>query len=106
VSAPLIGMAFPSFLVLLILSAIAAAIVHWGFRYRLFMGIDGFIGQWIVAWLGAWLGPAVLGHWFDSTLVSNIYVIPAFLGALAGALGGTLNAKVLAGVASQKGTSS
>jgi len=102
VSAPLIGMAFPSFLVLLILSAIAAAVIHWGFRYQLFKGIDGFIGQWIVAWLGAWLGPAVLGHWFDSAMVANVYVIPALLGALAGAFGGTLNAKLLEGVAPHK----
>lgn len=105
-SAPLIGMPFPSFLVLLIVSAVAAAVVHWGFRYRLFNGVDGFIGQWIVAWLGAWLGPAVLGHWFGSTMVSNIYVIPAFLGAFAGALAGTINAKILTGVMSQRGMSS
>ena len=104
-SAPLIGMMFPSFLVLLIISAIAAALVHWGFRYRLLNGIDGCVGQWIVAWLGAWLGPAVLGHWFDSAMVSNIYVIPAFIGALAAAFAGTLNAKLLAGVASQRGNS-
>jgi uncharacterized membrane protein YeaQ/YmgE (transglycosylase-associated protein family) len=101
-SAPLIGMSFPSFLVLLILSAIAAGVVHWGFRYQLFKGINGLIGQWIVAWLGAWLGPAVLGHWFDSAMVSNIYVIPALIGAFAGAFGGTLNAKILAGAASQR----
>jgi hypothetical protein len=103
-SSPLIGMPFLPFLLLLILSAIAAAIVHWGFHYRLFDGMDGFMGQWMVAWLGAWLGPAVLGHWFASAVVWNIYVIPALLGALAGAFGGTLNAKILAGVASQRGT--
>jgi len=95
-SAPLIGMPFLSFLVLLILSAIAAAALRWGFRYRLLEGIDGFIGQWIVAWLGAWLGPSVLGHWFDQAMLGNIYVIPAFIGAFAGAFGGTVNAKVLA----------
>ena len=105
-SAPLIGMPFPSFMVLLILSAIAAALVHWGFRYRLFNGFEGYFGQWIVAWLGAWLGPAVLGHWFDFAMVSQIYVIPAFLGAFAGALAGTLNAKILAAAASQRGMSS
>jgi uncharacterized membrane protein YeaQ/YmgE (transglycosylase-associated protein family) len=104
-STPLIGMPFPSFLILLILSGIAAAIVHWGFRYRLFKGLDGFFGQWIVAWLGAWLGPAVLGHWFGSVMLGNIYILPALIGAFAGAFGGTLNAKVVAGVASQKGTS-
>jgi hypothetical protein len=43
-NAPLIGMAFPSFLVLLILSAIAATVIHWGVRYQLFKGIDGFMG--------------------------------------------------------------
>jgi hypothetical protein len=104
--APLIGMQFPSFLVLLILSAIAAAGIHWGFRYRLFHGTDGFLGQWMVAWLGAWLGPAVLGHWFGPAMLGNIYVIPALLGAFAGAFAGTLNAKIVAGVASQRGTSS
>ena len=105
-SAPLIGMSFLSFLVLLILSAIAAAVVHWVVRYRLFEGIYGFLGQWMVAWLGAWLGPAVLGHWFDSLMLWNIYILPALIGAFAGAFGGTLNAKLLAEVASQRGTSS
>jgi uncharacterized membrane protein YeaQ/YmgE (transglycosylase-associated protein family) len=97
-SAPLIGMSFPSFLVLLILSAIAAGVVHWAVRYRLFAGLDGFIGQWIVAWLGAWLGPAVLGHWFDSVMVAHIYILPALLGAFAGAFSGTINARVLSAI--------
>ncbi len=105
-SAPLIGMAFLSFLALLILSAIAAAVLHWVFRYCLCSGIDGFLGQWLVAWLGAWLGPAVLGHWFDSFMLWNIYILPALIGAFAGAFGGTLNIKLLAGVASQMRTSS
>jgi hypothetical protein len=105
-SAPLIGMSFPSFLVLLIVSAIAAAFIHWGLRYRLFDGWEGFVGQWMVAWVGAWLGPAVIGHWFDSVMVSNIYLVPALLGGLAGAFAGTLNAKVIAGKGRQAGTSS
>ncbi len=105
-SAPLIGMPFPPFLVLLIISGIAAAIIHSGLRYRLFDGWEGFVGQWMVAWVGAWLGPAVLGHWFDSIIVSNIYLIPALLGGLAGAFAGTLNAKVIAGIGGQAGTPS
>ena len=105
-SALLIGMPFLSFLVLLILSMIAAAGLHCVFRYRLLSGIDGFLGQWMVAWLGAWLGPAVLGHWFDSFLLWNIYIVPALIGAFAGAFGGTLNAKLLRDVASPRGTSS
>jgi hypothetical protein len=99
-------MPFSPFLALLIISGVAAAIVHWGFRYRLFSSWDGFVGQWMVAWVGAWLGPSVLGHWFDSALLWHIYVVPALLGGLAGAIGGTVNAKVLAGIAGQRGASS
>ena len=102
-STPLIGMSFQSFLVVGILSAIAAAIVHWGLRYRLFDGWDGYVGQWMVAWVGAWLGPPVLGHW--SVLVAGIHIIPAFLGGLAGAIAGTLNAKVIAGTAGRRASS-
>ena len=100
--APLIGMPFPSFLVLLILSALAAAIVHWGFRYRLCDTWDGYLGQGIVAWIGAWLGPAVLGHWF--VMVGDVYVLPAFLGGLAGAFAGTLNARIVTGVMGPRST--
>jgi len=103
-SAPLIGMHFLSFLILLILSALAAAVVHWGFRYRLFQGFDGFIAQWMVAWVGAWLGPSVVGHWFSSVMLWNIYIIPALIGAHAGALAGTLNARILATIGSARGT--
>ena len=103
-NAPLIGMSFPSFLVLLILSAMAAGLVHWAFRFRLFEGADGFIGQWMVAWVGAWLGSPVLGHW--SPMVAGICVIPAFIGGFAGALAGTINAKVMTGLAAQRGSSS
>jgi hypothetical protein len=105
-SAPLIGMAFPSFLVLLILSGFAAAVVHWGVRYRLFRGFDGFLAQWIVAWLGAWLGAPVLGHWFNGVMLGHIYILPALLGAFAGAFAGTINARILATMGSQKGPSS
>jgi hypothetical protein len=105
-SAPLIGMSFPSFVILLILSAIAAAVVHSAIRYRLFNGIDGFVGQWIVAWLGAWLGPAVLGHWFGSVMLGHIYILPALIGAFAGAFAGTINARVLAAIGSERGTTS
>jgi uncharacterized membrane protein YeaQ/YmgE (transglycosylase-associated protein family) len=103
-NSPLIGMHFLSFLILLILSASAAAVVHWGFRYRLFQGFDGFLGQWIVAWVGAWLGPAVVGHWFSSMMLWNIYIIPALIGAFAGALGGTVNARIIVAMRTGKQT--
>jgi uncharacterized membrane protein YeaQ/YmgE (transglycosylase-associated protein family) len=83
--APLIGMHFLSFLILLILSAFAAAVVHWGIGYRFFSGVDGFFGKWIVGWICAWLGPAVFGHWFGPVMLWNIYIIPALIGAFVGA---------------------
>jgi hypothetical protein len=36
-------------------------------------------------------------------MVSGIYVIQAFIGGLAGAFAGTLNAKIVAGLAGQRG---
>ena len=102
----LIGMSFPSFLVLVIISAVAAAIVHWGLRYRLFDGWDGFVGQWMAAWVGAWLGPSVLGHWFDGVMAGSIYLVPALLGGLAGALAGTVNARLISRAVGQRGASS
>jgi uncharacterized membrane protein YeaQ/YmgE (transglycosylase-associated protein family) len=104
--APLIGMSFLPFLVLLVLSAFAAAVVHGAVHYRLFEGFDGFIGQWMVAWIGAWLGPAVLGHWFGSVMLWHIYILPALIGAFAGAFGGTINAKVIAAMGTAKSPSS
>lgn len=96
-------MSFLSFLILLILSAFAAAVVHWGFRYRLFKSFDGFIGQWMAGWLGAWLGPSVIGHWFGSVMLWHIYILPALIGAFAGALAGTVNARVIATIGSRGG---
>ncbi|MGH9325874.1 MAG: hypothetical protein ACRD2B_04195 [Terriglobia bacterium] len=83
--APLIGMRFLSFLILLFISAFAAIIVHWAFRYRFLSGAEGFFGKWILAWIFAWLGPAVLGHWWGQVMLWNIYIIPALIGAFIGA---------------------
>lgn len=83
--APLIGMRFLSFLILLILSLFATIVVHWGLRYRFFNGADGFFGKWVVAWICAWLGPAVFGHWFGPVMLWNIYIVPALIGAFVGA---------------------
>lgn len=84
-NAPLIGMSFLSFLILLILSAFAAAIMHWVIRYRVFQGFDGFVGEWVLAWVGAWIATPVLGHWFGSVMLWQIYIIPALIGAFVGA---------------------
>jgi uncharacterized membrane protein YeaQ/YmgE (transglycosylase-associated protein family) len=81
----MIGMHFASFLTLLMISLITALVVHYAIGYRVLDGIDGFLSKWVVGWLGAWLGTPVLGHWFQHVAISNVYIIPAFIGGFIGA---------------------
>lgn len=101
-AAPLIGMHFLSFLILLILSAFTAAVLQWVCHYGMLSGVDGFLAKWIAGWLGAWLGPAVLGHWFGPIMLWNIYIIPALIGAFAGGFGIAACCRVSAQIFSHK----
>ena len=49
----MIGMNFPEFVALLILSLIASVVVHYLFRYRHLEGFDGFLSKWVAGWIGA-----------------------------------------------------
>jgi hypothetical protein len=95
-------MHFLSFLILLILSAFAAAVLHWVIRYRFFTWIEGFLAKWIITWIAAWLGPTVLGHWFGPVMLWNIYIIPALIASFIGAFGVTACCRVRAKTHSQK----
>jgi uncharacterized membrane protein YeaQ/YmgE (transglycosylase-associated protein family) len=77
----MIGMSFASFLVLLIISVIVAAILHYAVGYRVLKGGDGFCAKWVLAWIGGWLGSPVLGHWWASVSIGSVYIIPAIIGA-------------------------
>lgn len=79
----MIGMGFGSFLTILVLGLIAAAVLHYAARYRVLSGVDGFFWKWIAGWIGGWLGSPVLGHW--GFRISNVYVIPAIIAAFTGA---------------------
>jgi uncharacterized membrane protein YeaQ/YmgE (transglycosylase-associated protein family) len=81
----MIDMTFVSFLTLLVISLICAVIVHYGVRYRVLAGFDGFLAKWVVGWIGAWVGSPVLGHWFADAHISGVYIIPAFIGGFVGA---------------------
>lgn len=74
------GMSFLSFLVLLAIGIVVAAVFHYGFRYRFLDGVDAAFAKVALAWLGAWLGSPVFGHW--SLRFENIYIVPALLGSL------------------------
>ncbi|HWF39952.1 MAG TPA: hypothetical protein VG322_15620 [Candidatus Acidoferrales bacterium] len=79
----MIGMNFAAFFTLLIVSFIAAIIMHSAIGYRVRQGADGFWAKWIVGWIGGWLGSPVFGHWWVH--VGGVFIIPALLGAFAGA---------------------
>jgi uncharacterized membrane protein YeaQ/YmgE (transglycosylase-associated protein family) len=79
----MIGMNFGAFLTLLILGFIAAIVMHFIIRYQVLGIVDGFFAKWIAGWIGAWLGGPVLGHWWFQ--IQNVWIIPALVGAFAGA---------------------
>ena len=92
----MIGMGFGGFLTLLVISFIAAVVIHNGFRYRFLGGTDGFLSKWIVGWLGAWIATPVVGHWFAGVAIGGQYIIPAFFGAFSTAFLLTAVCKALA----------
>jgi uncharacterized membrane protein YeaQ/YmgE (transglycosylase-associated protein family) len=98
----MIGMDFWAFLVLLVAAVIAAVVLHYLICYRFLEGFDGFLGKVGAAWVGAWLGSPVLGHWFEPVKLAHIYVLPALLGAFAGAFALTATWKARAKIAEHK----
>jgi uncharacterized membrane protein YeaQ/YmgE (transglycosylase-associated protein family) len=79
----MIGMSFISFLILLLISVVVSAVLHYGLKYYVRPGLNSFFSKVIFGWIGAWLGSPVLGHWFPGVQYQEIYIIPAILGSLA-----------------------
>ncbi|HUJ20518.1 MAG TPA: hypothetical protein VLX58_03305 [Bryobacteraceae bacterium] len=73
-------MSFLSFLILLGIGVIVAAVSHFVLRYRFLDGFDSFFAKVALGWLGAWLGSPVLGYW--SYKFENVYLAPAILGSM------------------------
>lgn len=101
-SACMIGMDFWAFLVLLVAAVIAAVVLHYLICYRFLEGFEGFLGKVGSGWVGAWLGSPVLGHWFEPVKLAGIYLIPALLGAFAGAFTLTATWKARAKIGAPK----
>jgi len=82
----MIGMDFISFLILLIISVVVSAVLHYGLKYYATPGFESFCVKVVLGWVGAWLGSPVLGYWphrFPFLNYDNIWFIPAILGSLA-----------------------
>jgi uncharacterized membrane protein YeaQ/YmgE (transglycosylase-associated protein family) len=52
----MIGMSFPSFIVLLLIGVVCAFVFHTMLQLKVFQADEGFKSALIVAWIGAWLG--------------------------------------------------
>lgn len=76
-------MSFISFLILLVISLIVSAVLHFGFKYYARPGINSFISKVVFGWLGAWWGTPVFGSWFEGFHYEGVYYIPAILGSFA-----------------------
>ncbi|GAI75715.1 unnamed protein product [marine sediment metagenome] len=79
----MIGMNFVSFIILLVISIVVSAVLHFVFKYYVRPGWNSFISKIIFGWIGAWLGSPVFGYWFESVNYEKVYIIPAILGSLA-----------------------
>lgn len=79
----MLGMDFGSFLILLVISVVVSAVLHFGFKYYLRPGLVSFFSKVVIGWFGAWLGSPVFGHWFGGVNYREVYIIPAILGSLA-----------------------
>lgn len=76
-------MDFTSFLILLVISAVVSAILHYGLEYYVTPGIWSYCSKVVVGYFGAWLGTPVFGRWFPGANYNDVYYIPAILGAFA-----------------------
>jgi uncharacterized membrane protein YeaQ/YmgE (transglycosylase-associated protein family) len=82
----MIGMNFISFLILLIISVVVSAVLHYRFKYYVTPGHWSFCSKVIVGWIGAWLGSPIFGYWphrIPYLQYGDVWFIPAILGALA-----------------------
>lgn len=76
----MIGMDFISFVILLIISLVVSAVLHFIVSYRVIPGWGSYFSKVVLGWIGGWLGSPVLGHWWDPVRYQQVYIIPAILG--------------------------
>jgi uncharacterized membrane protein YeaQ/YmgE (transglycosylase-associated protein family) len=79
----MIGMDFVSFLILLVISAVVSAILHYPLKFYVRPGFVSYLSKVIFGWIGAWLGTPVFGRWFGGLNYREVYILPAILGCAA-----------------------
>jgi uncharacterized membrane protein YeaQ/YmgE (transglycosylase-associated protein family) len=82
----MIGMEFIPFVILLIISVVVSAVLHYHFKYYVTPGHWSFASKVVVGWIGAWLGSPVFGYWphrIPSLHYGDVWFIPAILGSVA-----------------------
>ena len=79
----MIGMNFVSFLILLVISIVVSAVLHYVLKFYIRPGTVSFVSKVIFGWIGAWLGSPVFGRWFGGLVYENISIVPAILGSVA-----------------------
>ncbi|NOY36820.1 MAG: hypothetical protein GXO83_04530 [Chlorobi bacterium] len=79
----MIGMNFISFIILLAISIVVSAVLHFVLKYHVRPGWVSFFSKVVIGWIGAWLGSPVFGYWCEGVKYEKVYIIPAILGSLA-----------------------
>jgi len=79
----MIGIDFVSFLILLVISIVVSAVVHYGFKFYVRSGLSSFLSKIVIGWVGGWLGSPVFGYWWPGLNYQQVYIVPAILGSLA-----------------------
>ncbi len=76
-------MDFISFFILLVISMVVSAIMHFGMNYYVTAGISSYFSKVVIGWVGAYWGMHMLGAWWEGLNYGQVYFIPAILGSLA-----------------------
>jgi uncharacterized membrane protein YeaQ/YmgE (transglycosylase-associated protein family) len=82
----MIGMDFISFLILLIISVVVSAVLHFILKFYIIPGWRSYLSKVCIGWVGAWLGSPVFGFWPHALSFLNyggVWIIPAILGSFA-----------------------
>jgi len=77
----MIGMDLISFLILLLISVVVSAVLHFVLKMYIVAGWRSYISKVCIGWVGAWIGSPVLGYWLFH--YEQVYIVPAILSCLA-----------------------